>query len=708
MWHHEKPDVSHLRIFGTISYIHIPKAERRKLDSKSLKCYFVGYSPTQKAYRFWDPVSRRIKISRDVIFDEQLHDVPDIPTNHEEANPFEVLFRPSREIQSFNNNEEGGVMPQAEGESDVNTQPETSHTPPSSDVPTRVVAPTLVPSYDPDPAIIDDSASISSGITRVSPYPLRIREPRRHWQSMQSTTEIQDLYVPTSYSDAMACPNAHLWKAAIEDEYNSLMVNKTWSISQLPPGRTPIGSRWVFTIKPGVKGSPPRYKARLVAKGFSQRHGIDYEETFSPVVKYDTLRVILSFVAANDLEMSQLDVKTAFLYGQLDEEIYLVQPEGFILSGQEDSVCHLHKCLYGLKQASRVWNQTFDTFLKKFGLLPSISDPCLYLRHLQGEFLAVVIWVDDGLVCSNNANVVKSVIEDLNKYFDMHCTPANHFVGLSITRDRQARTLYVSQPDYIKRILHRFHMSDCNPRKLPAEPGNRLSKKGDEVHTEEVPFREAVGSLLYLSIASRPDIAFAVGQISQFCEDPGREHWLAALRIFAYLKGTLQHGIRYGPKTDGLQGFSDSDYAGDPVSRRSTSGFVVLLHGGPVAWKSRRQSCVVLSTTEAELVATCEASKECVWLGRLMSEISPKWIGPIPLMCDNRSTIDLIKNPILHQRTKHIEVRNYFVRERQKAGDIDVLHISTDDQLADPLTKPLPNPRFSVLRDLMGIVCVPE
>ena len=195
------------------------------------------------------------------------------------------------------------------------------------------------------PSIIDDSPSLSSGTTRVSPYPLRIREPRRQWQSMQSTTESKDLYVPTSYSDAMACPNAHLWKSAIKDEYNSLMVNKTWSISQLPPGHTPIGSRWVFTIKPGVQGSPPRYKTRLVAKGFSQRHGIEYEETFSPVVKYDTLRVILSFVAANDLEMSQLDVKTAFLYCQLDGEIYFVQPEGFILSGQEDSVFYLHKCL---------------------------------------------------------------------------------------------------------------------------------------------------------------------------------------------------------------------------------------------------------------------------------------------------------------------------------------------------------------------------
>lgn len=285
--------------------------------------------------------------------------------------------------------------------------------------------------------------------------------------------------------------------------------------------------------------------------------------------------------------------------------------------------------------------------------------------------------------------------------------PANHFVGLSISRNRHERTLYVSQPDYIRKILQRFHMLDCLPKNLPADPGTRLQKKTEENSTEKFPYREAVGSLMYLGLASRPDISFAVGQISQFCENPGADHWSAVRRILAYLKGTMDYGIRYGSTKNELIGYCDSDYAGDPSSRRSTSGFIFLLHGGPVAWSSRRQSCVALSTTEAEFVASSEATREGVWLGRLMGDITPGWKGPIRIMCDNKSAVDLIKNPVYHQRSKHIDVRYYFVRERQEAGDIDVQQISTYDQLADPLTKPLPNPRFSSLRLSMGIVDVP-
>lgn len=473
----------------------------------------------------------------------------------------------------------------------------------------------------------------------------------------------------------MISPDAHLWKLAIQDEYESLIKNRTWSISDLPKGRTPIKSRWVFKIKPGVNGSTPRYKARLVAKGFSQRMGIDYSETFSPVVKYDTLRVILSFVAALDLEVSQLDVKTAFLHGELDEEIYLQQPQGYIEPGKENLVCRLHKSLYGLKQASRVWNRHFDTFLKKFGLNPSDADPCLYLRHYQGEFALVIIWVDDGLVCSNNGDLVSAIIEYLSKCFEMCCTPANHFVGLSITRDRQRKTLYLTQPEYIKKILQRFHMLDCNPKSLPADPNSRLRHDAEGNYNQEIPYREAVGSLMYLMLASRPDIAFAVGQVSQFCENPKPEHWNAVRRIFAYLQGTASYDIRFCNNFSGLKGFTDSDYAGNPTSRRSTSGFLFLLHGGPVAWSSRRQSCVALSTTEAEFIAACEATKEGVWLQRLLKEITPGPVGPMPLLCDNQSAIQLIKNPVFHQRTKHIDVRYNFIREHQENGIIDVKYI---------------------------------
>jgi hypothetical protein len=302
-----------------------------------------------------------------------------------------------------------------------------------------------------------------------------------------------------------------------------------------------------------------------VAKRFSQRSGIDYGKT---VVKYDTLRIILSFVAAQNLKLSQLDIKTAFLYGELDGEIYHQQPEGFIISVKETSVCHLYKCLYGLKQASRVWNATFDAFLRKFGQRLSNADPCLYLRHHEEEFVSVAIWVDDGLVASNNKSLIEEIISYLGKHSDMRQGTANHFVGLSISMNHQDRTLYVTQPDYIQKILKRFNMMDCVPRNLPADPGARLQRKIDKSSTEKFPYREAVGSLRYLGLASRPDISFAVGKLSQFCEDPGPDHLSALPRILAYLKGTQNHGICFGQSDDVLLGYCDSDFGGDQNYRR--------------------------------------------------------------------------------------------------------------------------------------------
>ena len=418
---------------------------------------------------------------------------------------------------------------------------------------------------------------------------------------------------PRSYQEAVMSSDAHLWLPSIQDEYNSLMQNGTWTLTELPPNRQAVKTRWVFKIKPGVHGDSPRYKSRLVAKGYLQRHGIDYSETFAPVAKLNTLRVVLSFVAARDLEMMQLDIKTAFLYGELDEEIYLEQPEGFVKAGQESLVCHLHKCIYGLKQASRVWNRHFDTFLKRFGLNPSENDPCLYVRQHDEELTMVVIWVDDGLVCSNK-QVILDIINYLGQHFEMRSSEATQFVGMSISRLREQRILAIHQPDYTTKILRRFNMDGCNPVSIPATPGSfsdKRSEKDDEV--VHVPFKEAVGSLMYLMLSSRPDIAFAVNQVSRFVEQPKKAHWSAVKRIFAYLKGTVDYGIRFGPSSVAPVGFSDSDYAGDTNTRQSTSGFIFMLNGGPIAWSSRRQQCVALSTTEAEYVSASEAVKECIW-----------------------------------------------------------------------------------------------
>lgn len=250
-------------------------------------------------------------------------------------------------------------------------------------------------------------------------------------------------------------------------------------------------------------------------------------------------------------------------------------------------------------------------------------------------------------------------------------------------------------------------MDQCNPVDLPATPGVFFTRDNKNEGSIQVPFREAVGSLLYLMLSSRPDISFSVNQVSQFCEKPQNCHWAAVKKILAYLKRTSEHGIRFGPELTSLLGFTDADFAGDTDTRRSTSGYVFLLNGGPIAWSSRRQKCVTLSTTEAEYVAACEAAREGVWLKRLLNELMPNWSEPIPLMCDNMSSIDLSKNPRFHQLTKHIHVRYHFIRLAQEEKEIDVRHIPSKQQLADSFTKPLANPRFTDLRNAISVVSVP-
>ena len=336
----------------------------------------------------------------------------------------------------------------------------------------------------------------------------------------------------------MSCDQADQWKAAILEEYESLMTNKTWELVPLPPEHVTIKSRWLFKIKPGHN----------VAKGYTQRKGIDYRETYAPVVKHTALRVIFSLVAALDLDMIQLDVKTAFLHCELEEEMFMEQPEGFISPGREKDVCRLIKSLYGLKQAPdasnkhhRCCNNKFNDFLIKFGLTRSTSDSCIYYRRQGEEFTVVAIFVDDGLICSNEPDSLSAILTHLRTEFAMTTSEANRYLGHNLIRDRSHQQLFVNQNHYIENILKKFNKATCNPKSIPADPNARMSAEmtpKTENATKEmssVPYREAIGSLVSHGDDASRD-SFSVNQVSQYCQNPGPGHWNGVKRILSRRK----------------------------------------------------------------------------------------------------------------------------------------------------------------------------
>ena len=510
---------------------------------------------------------------------------------------------------------------------------------------------------------------------------------------------------PTTLAEAMASRDAEKWKQAAESEYNSLMENKTWKLVARPAGANVIKSKWCFKVKYRPDGSVERYKCRLVVKGCSQVEGVDYFETYSPVSKMASIRCLLSLAAANDLEMAQCDVTTAFLYGDLHENIYMAQPEGF--TDKTDRVCKLQKSLYGLRQAPLQWNRKIAGVLEQLGMSPCSSDPCVYRR--KEDKLLFALYVDDGLCLAPKMKVIDDFLSSLQKVFKMTRGQADCFIGIEIERDRKAKTIKLHQTAYVRKLLERFSMESCNPASTP-HCGDQVLKRnvdenGEKLEPCQAPFRSLVGSLMYAAVGTRTDVAHVVSQLSQFLENPSKEHWISAKRVLRYLKATIDLGIVYsaGTKKNTLIAFSDASWASDPETRRSVSGVCLMMNGGVVDWKSKKQTLVTDSTTYAEYVAAHAGTRLVVWFRRLLQELGFEQELPTVLFLDNAAAEHLVMNPVSHERTKHFDVKFHYIRERYEKGDVDVKHVSTQDQLADMLTKNLVARKLERLRAAVGI-----
>ncbi|KAM1319724.1 hypothetical protein ACFX2H_004687 [Malus domestica] len=499
---------------------------------------------------------------------------------------------------------------------------------------------------------------------------------------------------PATYKSALKCP---VWVDAMQEELSALHTQSTWSLVPLPAQKNLVGCKWVFKIKRNADGSIGRYKARLVAKGFNQEEGIDYGETFSPVVKPTTVRLVLAMAAHFGWNLRQLDVKNAFLHGVLQEEVYMSQPPGFIDPQYSDYVCKLHKSLYGLKQAHRAWNDKFTSFFPSLGFTSTYADSSLFVKQIDSSVVVLLLYVDDIIITGNAPTLISDVISALTKEFDIKdLGPLHFFLGIQIIS--QTDGLVLSQAKYVKDLLTKTAMLDSKPCSTPCLPYNRLVLDDGTPYNNPALYRSVVGALQYLTF-TRPDIAFAVHQVCQFMQRPMESHFSAVKRILRYLKGTLNLGIHYvrgglEVNSDTIRAFSDADWAGDPNDRRSTTGFVVFLGSNPISWSSKKQQTVSRSSTEAEYRALATAAAELDWIKQLLTVLHLAIPSSPVLFCDNMSAIALSSNPVLHQRTKHIEVDIYFVRERVAKKHLEVQFVSSSEQYANIFTKGLSTPLF--------------
>lgn len=731
MWHKKKPSVAHLRVFGSTAYVHVQKDKRKNLQSHTIKCVFLGYPDDYKAWKFWNPGNMQTIISRDVIFDERPHHTHSPLPLTSSLEPLKTSVTP--------------ILPKPNVYIPYGHVDDADGCPPPVPISPLVSVPAPAPGLAP---VISMSPSHVAPLPPEPPNPPPLRRstrshnpPKEWWivdhskiHPQQHPNDADDMDSPSpnesiddalpadechaalidsdpnSYREAMSGSDSSLWDRACHEEYQAMMENDTWELVPLPHGREAIGCRWVFKTKYRADGSIERYKARIVAKGYAQRPGLDFTETFAPVAKLASIRAVLALTAIEDLELDQLDFTSAFLNGDINEDLYMEQPEGF---REGNLVCRLKKAVYGTKQAPRQWYIKLHELLCDLGFRRIESDHSLYIWTKGEAKLIIPVYVDDLTLACNNRPALDFVKRELGNRFKMRdLGPAKLLLGLEITRDRPNRHLYLGQKRYCLSVLARFNMSNCKPVITPIDPNVSLCKTTEPQPPEvvetmrNVPYLSAVGSLMYLSQGTRPDIAYAVGVLSQFMTNPGPTHWKAVQRVFRYLKGTLDYKLTFGPSTSTNQllvGYSDSDHAGNLDTRRSTSGYVFYIGNSPVSWSSKLQPTIALSTGEAEYAATVHSGKEALWFRTFLTELGYNMSGPTIIHVDNQSALAVAENPEHHSRMKHIDIQYHWIREKVAHKQIGLNYIPSSENTADILTKGLNGPRQQYLRSKLNL-----
>jgi len=753
-WNGVKPDLSHLRVFGCDAYLHVPDQARTKLEPKSKRCIHLGYAEgTTKLWRLWDIAGQRVVRGANVRFNEnswggrKMVDPPGEKPAPEIIDPFQMS-------PNFEGSEPMVTEDEPEGRFATGT--------PMGLV--KIVNARLDPGLGAsenedsvgdtgeghNPRVSEASEESEDEVQSPGLGPrrsTRLRTETKRFPGMRAfAARIGKDGEPVTYREALA-EHPTRWQKAIADEYLSHKENGTWTPADLPPGKKALSSKWVFKNKTNADGTI-RHKARLVVRGFEQREGIDFKETFAPVAKFPTVRIMLALATHFDWETEMMDVKTAFLYPEIEDEVYIAIPEGYHKFHPRETfkqgVFRLLKTLYGLRQSPLAWYKKVDSFLRSKGLIRSNEDSSLYIS----KDLIVILFVDDILLfASDKATILKAKGWLTSEYKMTDLGELKQFLGMQIERDRKNRTMFICQTRYFNRVLEQCKMHDCKGCKTPMDPKINLTKPSEKDIVGVTEYKSLIGSIMYGMLGTRPDLGYAISTLSKFNDCPAMEHHAAAKRVIRYLQHSKDYGLVFSGKDITTFPepvcYTDSDWAGDKESRKSTGGYVITLGGGAVSWKTKRQNVVALSSTEAEYIALSEATKEAVWLRRILREIESRIVTrpeltpseyheeeivrqwepnkedtneqpeepdktlvmskPQIILADNQGCIKMTENVYGNTKAKHIEIRYHYIRDAWQANKIKLQYEPTKTMTADIMTKALPKERHWELTEAMGV-----
>ncbi|KAJ9544169.1 hypothetical protein OSB04_023876 [Centaurea solstitialis] len=754
------PNIDYFKVFGCPCFVLNETENRGKFGPKSDEMIFVGYSDCSIAYRVFNKKSRVVYESVNVKFDPfaELSSNADASTSTSSSSDPPATSSELDSLFEYFYDDLYGTNQISSSNVGISSTPSSSTTPssevsptssiPCSDLPSIVSSPSSSPIVmdTSNPDIIIDSHdqssshevvhndSISEGLellpghptstdnllepssvnnqtplphtvkwTKDHPIDLIIGDPTSGVQTRAASANECNFSVflsniePTRVSDALQDSD---WVTAMQEELNQFEALKVWRLVKLPDSKSVIDTKWIFKNKKDANNIIVRNKARLVAKGYRQQEGIDYDETFAPVARLEAIRMFLAYAAYKDFTVFQMDVKTAFLYGHLKEEVYVAQPEGFVHKEHPDYVYVLDKALYGLKQAPRAWYEELSKHLLSKGFKKGSVDSTLFLMK-EGEHIVVIqIYVDDIIFGSTSRELCKKFENVMTEEFKMSMMgEINFFLGLQVRQFSDG--IFINQSKYIFDLLKKYDMSGCHSIGTPMATGNSIGPDHEGKDVDLRNYRSMVGSLMYLT-ASRPDIMFATCVCARYQAKPKESHLAAVKRIFRYLKGTPYYGIWY-PKGLGfeLQAYTDADYGGCNMDRKSTSGHLQFLGNKLVSWASKKQQCVSTSTAESEYVAAASCCSQVLWMQSQLRDYGLEY-KKIPIYCDSKSAIAISANPVQHSKTKHIDIRYHFLKDNVEKENIELYFVNTEYQLADLFTKALDEKRFKFLISRLG------